>query len=285
MSQHTLDDKFLELPSSALTVSLVLHGMLIFCVVSVKVLDKMGVEIFKKKEDVSQKMYQSFIQVDVVGLPQQLINEKPSLDTTMPIVEKPKVTKEEVDKKSHEDEMKLAREVEQKKAEDLKRQKDIADMKAKAEEKIAHEKKLKADKEKAKALKQLEFEAKREQALKGLQSAAGKKGRGKVVGNVLSQGTSSTGAIGTVKDRYRGIIKEEVLQHFSVSFWQKKKLLKAGVHLELMASGKVKSRKIISPSSDSLYDSAVLNAIDQSTFPPPDEDSILNDGIDIYFTP
>ena len=146
MSQHTLDDKFLELPSSALTVSLVLHGMLIFCVVSVKVLDKMGVEIFKKKEDVSQKMYQSFIQVDVVGLPQQLINEKPSLDTTMPIVEKPKVTKEEVDKKSHEDEMKLAREVEQKKAEDLKRQKDIADMKAKAEEKIAHEKKLKADK-------------------------------------------------------------------------------------------------------------------------------------------
>lgn len=290
MSYNTLDDKFIELPSSALIVSLIIHGSLLFCIVSVKVLDKLGIDLFTKKNDVTKQMYQSFIQVDVVGLPQNLINEQTALDTTLPITEKPKVTKEEVSKdKFIEEEMKLAKEAAEAKAKEEefsqkeKKKKELADKKAKEAEEAATAKKQKFEKEKA--LKQLEMDAKREQALKGLQSKAGKAGRGKVVGNILSQGTSSSGAIGTAKDRYRGLVGEEIKQHFNIYLWQKKKQLAAEVHLELLPNGKVKSRKITKPSSDPLYDSAVLLAIDQSTFPAPDEDSILTDGIDIYFTP
>lgn len=292
MSQNTLNDKFVDLPSSALMVSLIIHGSLLFCIISVKALDKMGIELFPKRKDVTKQMYQSFIQVDIVGLPQNLINQPNPLDASLPVVEKPKVTPDEITKnKLVEEEMKIAKEAEAEKekikkselAEKEKKQKETAEKKAKEAEQNAKEKKSKLEKEKA--LKQLEMEAKREQALKGLQAKAGKSGRGKVVGNILSEGTSTTGAIGTAKDRYKGLVGEEIKQHFNIYLWQKKKQLAAEVHLELLPSGKVKARKITKQSSDPLYDSAVLQAIDQSTFPAPDEPSILIDGIDIYFTP
>jgi colicin import membrane protein len=215
----------------------------------------------KKNEEVS---FQSFVQVDVVGLPDHQANEK--ANPLLPEVAKPETktlpTKESV----------------------------------KSDPELMEEKALKKDKEKKKemekkredekAMKLALEEAEREQALKGLQTKSGEKGRGKLKGNILSEGTSTTGVVGTAKDKYIGILTESIKQQFNIFSWQQKKGLVAEVRLVLLPNGKVKWRKIVKASKDIMYDSAVLQAIDDAQpFPVPEDKSLLKDEITINFRP
>jgi TolA protein len=273
MNSHLLDHRFLNIPLSALAFSLAIHFGVVLMVALSPIFESLGLSIFPKKK--MDEIYQGFIQVDVVALPDMLPNEKSSIDTALPIVDKPEKSKEEnVDTLKKDD---LALFEEAKKAEDVKK---------KAETEAKHkalEKKKLADQEKA--LKRLQEEAKREAALKSLQNKSGKAGRGKLAGNVLSKGNSLTGAVGTAKDQYGGRVLEAIKQNFNIYFWQQKKGLSAVIHLELFPTGKVRSREIVKRSSDPTYDSAVLQAIDAAYFPAPEEPSVVEGGFDITFIP
>jgi len=136
------------------------------------------------------------------------------------------------------------------------------------------------------ALKKVQEDLKREEALKALRKETENLGRGPLKGNKLSQGTSSFGTVGTSKDRYIGILTETIKQQFNIFSWQQKKGLVAEVTLMLQANGRVKWRKITRPSQDLMYDSAVLQAIDEAQpFPVPEDKSLIADEIRINFKP
>lgn len=278
MSQDLIENRFLTIPVSAFVFSLVLHGSFLIFFVSIPILESMGISILPKKK-ILQDAYQSFIQVDVVALPDTLPNERPSLDTALPIVDKPAQAIEPEKVETKKDDVLISPEA--KKEEEAKK---AAEQKKKVEQE-AKEKDRKKQADQEKALKKIQEEAKREAALKALNDKGGKVGRKKLSGNVLSKGTSLTGVVGTAKDQYAGRIVQAALQNFNIYFWQQKKGLAAVVHLELFPTGKVRSRQIIKKSIDATYDSAVLQAIDAATFPPPEDPSILDEGFNITFIP
>lgn len=277
MSSEALNQRFVYIPKTALIGSLIFHFSLLLAFVTVKVLDHFGIHLFKPHP---LEIYQNYIQVDVVGLPDQLINEKKTVDPTLQVVDKPKavpepapkdVVKPEQPLKSEDDimaEKKKAAKEEQKKKEEAKK---LADEKEK--------------KERDKALKKLQEEAKREAALKAL-ARNGKTGRSKLAGNMLSKGTGASGAIGTASDAYKALIYQRIKEHFNVYAWQRKKGLVSIVNFEILSNGRVRQKKVIKSSIDPLYNSAVLQAIDEAQpFPLPEDKSILNSGITIEFKP
>ena len=194
-----------------------------------------GVSLFQKKE--IKEPYQSFIQVDVVALPDQLPKDMGNIDMSQPVVEKPAVPVAKPEAPvTPPDLMKLP---------DKKMTKDEADKKSKKE-------KLE---EQSKALKRLQDEARREQALKALAEKAGQRGRGKLAGNRLSQGNSSVGMIGTASDQYRALVSDAIRKHFNIYLWQQKKgALVADIYLEVYPNGRVKARRVVKASSDPLFD-------------------------------
>lgn len=253
MSTHL----FTNIPKSALIVSIFFHFLVGSSVIFLSATGETSLAelLFGKKAEISA---QSFVQVDVVGLPDELINQK-----TNPLL--PEVSEPE-SKKSKPVEVKTP-------------EKDVM------EENLVKQKKSR-EKEQEKALREALEEARREQALKGLQEKTGAKGRGKIKGNVLSEGTSSSGTVGTAKDKYVGILTESIKQQFNIFSWQQKKGLVAEVKLLLLPNGKVKWRKIVKPSRDLLYDSAVLQAIDDAQpFPVPEDKNLIQDEITINFKP
>ena len=79
---------------------------------------------------------------------------------------------------------------------------------------------------------------------------------------------------------------KETWEGFNIFSWQQKKGLVAEVALMLQANGRVKWRKITRPSQDLMYDSAVLQAIDEAQpFPVPEDKSLIADEIRINFKP
>ncbi|MFM8316352.1 MAG: cell envelope integrity protein TolA, partial [Deltaproteobacteria bacterium] len=162
----------------------------------------------------------------------------------------------------------------------------IPDKKASKEEAVKKTKKEILE-EQTKALKKLQEEARREQALKNLTPKDGKVGRGKLAGNRLSQGNSAVGMIGTASDQYRALVSDAIRKHFNIYLWQQKRVaLIADIYLEVYPNGRVKVRKVVKPSSDPLFDSAVLSAIDASQpLPIPEDISLLKEGFQITFKP
>jgi TonB family protein len=69
--------------------------------------------------------------------------------------------------------------------------------------------------------------------------------------------------------------------------WQQKKgALVADIYLEVYPNGRVKARRVVKASSDPLFDSAVLQAIDASQpLPVPEDISLLKEGFQITFKP
>jgi len=261
---ETASDVFSHIPKSALIVSLVFHFLMASAVVFFTAAGDFTLAnlILGKKNEISA---QSFVQVDVVGLPDELIKDK-----TNPLL--PEVSKPET---------KAQQPVESKKV-----QKDVMDDLLSKPKKDKSASKQNREKEQEDALKEALEEARREQALKGLQTKSGEKGRGKIKGNILSQGTSSTGIVGTAKDKYVGILTESIKQQFNIFSWQQKKGLVAEVKLMLLPNGRVKWRKIVKPSRDIMYDSAVLQAIDDAQpFPIPEDKGLIEDEITINFKP
>lgn len=267
MSTGNTSKHFLYVPVSSIVLSVCLHVFLIGLLITVHALDGLSIPFFDKKKD-NKEQYQSFIQVDVVALPDQLRNEKPSLDVTKPIVEKP------------------APEVKQPEAAKKEDILPAPDAKSQKLEKPKEDKKARAN-EQAKALKQLQEEARREQALKALQVKNAKAGRAKMAGNKLSQGTSAVGLIGTASDRYRSLVIDAIKKHFNIYLWQQRKAnLVADIYFEIYPTGKLKTKRVVKPSSDPLYDSAILQAIEEAQpLPLPEDLSLLNEGFQITFKP
>lgn len=259
-------DSFLGIPRSAFIASVILHGFLFIALIMFSTFKEDGLLGFLLNKKNQENLYQSFVQVDLVGLPDQLINQ--NVNPLLPEVEKPESNPSPAP-------------ITEKKSEE-------PDVMEEPDEKKEPSKKnsSKQNLEKDKAMKAALEEAEREQALKGLSNQTGKKGRGKIKGNKLSEGTSSSGIVGTAKDKYIGILTESIKQQFNVFSWQQKKGLMAEVKLVLLPNGKVKWRKIIKPSRDVLYDSAVLQAIDDAQpFPVPEDKGLLQDEITINFRP
>lgn len=260
----TTSTEFLGLPKKAFLFSLALHLFLFVFLLTFST--DQGAALLRmliggKKLEVTA---QSFIQVDVVGLPDELINQK--VNPLLPEVSEP--SSKMIDKPTP------------KAAE----KSDIMEEAKNSKEK--QKKELERKKAEDKALQLAKQEAEREQALKGLQNKTGKKGRGKIKGNMLSEGTASSGMIGTAKDKYIGVLTESIKQQFNVFSWQQKKELVAEVQLSLLPNGRVRWRKITKPSRDVMYDSAVLQAIDDAQpFPVPEDKGLLQEEITINFKP
>ncbi|NBX91888.1 MAG: TonB family protein [Proteobacteria bacterium] len=268
---ETFKDEFIGIPRKALVLSLGLHVAAALTVLALSAIKAGSLSSLFSSKKLSENMYQSFVQVDVVGLPDELANQK--LNPLLPEVSNPSQQTEETKNTSKTD-----TDI----REEAKASKKPAQKNGESEKKREQDRK----KEQEAALKSALEEAKREQALKSLQNKSGQSGRGKIKGNILSQGTSSTGAIGNAKDKYIGVLTESIKQQFNVFSWQQKNGLVAEVKLMLLPNGRVKWRKIVKPSRDLLYDSAVLQAIDDAQpFPVPEDKNLLNDEITINFKP
>lgn len=265
MSSEVLQNPFVFIPRSALIASIILHLMIPGSWLTFKALEALGIQIFPQRS--VKDVYQEYVQVDLVGLPDIAIKDLEKLDPTLPEVEEageqPEVKSEEVE----DDTMALEA---QKKAVAEKEAADKAKRLAKEEE------------EKKKALQQMEEEMKREQALKAL--TEGKKGRPKLKGNIVSKGTAIVGNLGTPKDQYTALIMAKIKERFYIMPSQRDRGLNNTVHLELFPTGRVRSKKLLRSSNDSFYDSAVLQAIDDAQpLPIPEDLSLIQGGITVTF--
>jgi TonB family protein len=259
-----VNQRFLYVPVSAVLFSLAVHlGFLVtmLCLRFTGVLERS--RPFEKKS-----MYQNFIQVDIVALPDELRSHKSQMDLTAPIQETPSVAKE--NKSPAEDVLELPNE---------KTETDAKQTKLDAAKK--------RELEQHSALKKLEQEARREQALKSLvlkESASS--ARTALKGNVLSKGNARAGEIGTAKDQYNALVRQAIEDHFNIYPWQKKKNLLAIVHLEIFPTGRVRKKSIVKSSQDRLFDAAVLQAVEQAQpLPIPSDLSLIANGITVEFRP
>jgi TonB family protein len=294
MSSEALNQRFLYVPRSALYASLLAHFGLLLCFLTVKVLEHFHIHLFAPKPPIKE-MYQEYIQVDVVGLPQNLVKDVDKTDATLPVVDKPLKTTDETEheKPAPPPESTLQApgdKVQKTKEEALKdeAQKQAEAKKKKEEEDAARKAKELKDAQQArqKALKKLKDQANREAALKALAEKKGKAGRAKLAGNLLSKGTATSGMIGDARDRYGALVTQKIREHFNIFTWQKKKGLVAVVYIEIYPTGRVRQSKIIKRSIDPTYDTAVLEAIDEAQpLPVPDDLSILDGGLTVEFRP
>ncbi len=265
MSSSSTTQSFVNIPLSSVLISVGAHLAVLMGLLSLHVMDDFS--FFKKKE--MKEPYQSFIQVDVVALPDELLKNIPNVDMSQPIVDKPVVPIEKPKNLSTPaDLMKISDKKAAKEESDRKTRKEILE-------------------QQTKALKKLQEEANREEALKNLTAKEGKRGRSKLAGNKLSQGNSAVGMIGTASDQYRALVSDAIRKHFNIYLWQQKRgTLLADIYLEVYPNGRVKSRKVVKASTDPLFDSAVLQAIDTSQpLPVPEDISLLKEGFQITFKP
>ena len=115
---------------------------------------------------------------------------------------------------------------------------------------------------------------------------AGKSGRQKLAGNKLSKGTAMSGLIGDARNQYIGRVHQAIKDNFNIFPWQSKRGLTNVVFIELFPTGRVRVKKLVKRSSDPLYDSAVLAAIDRSQpLPVPEDLSAIEGGFEITFKP
>ena len=267
MDSSSTSQNFINVPLSSILISIGVHFTIVVVLISFHFLDGLGLSFLKKKE--MKEPYQSFIQVDVVDLPDQLAKNMTQVDMSENIVDKPvPQVKPSVSPLPSIDVMKLP---------------DKQEIKEQLEKRTKKER----IEDQAKALKEIQQEAKREQALKNLAVKEGVKGRSKLFGNRLSQGNSAVGMIGTASDQYRALVSDAIRNHFNIYLWQQKKAaLTADIYLEVYPTGKVKLRRVVKASADPLFDSAVLQAIDASQpLPVPDDISVLKEGFQITFKP
>lgn len=272
------EERFMYAPRFALIVSLLIHLSFPLFIGGAHLMERFGFRLLPHRK-AQKDVYQTFIQVDIVALPEQLINQKPVIDPTLPAVDKPlEVPKAAPTQFTNTEETKEDLLVQDKKAQ----QQRMAEEKEKAELK---EKQRQADQEKV--LKRIEEEVNREQALKALAKARGEvEGRSKISGNIISQGTSTTGKIGTDALAYGALVQQRIRGCFDVYEWQTKKQLVTGIHFDILPGGRVTNLSIITPSQDPLYDSAVKKAvIECQPYPLPADSSIVEGGFTVTFKP
>jgi colicin import membrane protein len=269
MSTDALKNQFIEIPRAALVASVILHLMIPVSFVTVKGLEMLGIQIFPPTH--VKDVYQEFVQVDIVGLPDVSIPDLEKLDPALPEVETPA---KEIDppKEVEDDTMALES-----------AKKAIAE-KEKADKEEKAKKAKKEEEEKKKALKQVEEELKRDQALKALAQNEGNKGRTKLKGNILSKGTAVMGNIGTPKDQYTAIVMAKIKEKIYIMPNQRDRGLNNAVHIELYPTGRVRAKQLVRGSGDGIYDRAMMQAIeDAQPLPIPEDLSLIQGGITVTF--
>ena len=284
MTSDDLNRKFIHAPKFFVILSLLLHFSVVLIWGTGRILEDMGFHLFglNNQRIPIREVYQEFIQVDVVALPDELISEKDTIDATQEInetapVQAVKPEEETPIENSQEDVM--AELEEKKKAEAEAKKQEEAERVAKEKAEKAKEARLK---EREEAMRQLEKETKRADALKALEETSRKELRG----NILSKGTSTRGNIGAAKDLYRSLLAQRIKREFNIFAWQQKRDLVAVIYIRINDKGKVTEKKVVKASSDPLFDSAVLDAIDKSQpFPVSREASIMEEGVSIEFRP
>lgn len=273
-STDVLNQRFLFVPRPALVASMVLHLGIPFAFLVYQGLKSLGIELLPKDKKPVITDYQNYIQVDVVALPDQLVSQQFSVDTTKPVVDKVAKAEEVVDKPK--EEMAIP---------DTKPKEDeAAELKKKELQKKEDEKKLKEEKEKA--LKNLKKDAEREAALKALEAKDGKQGRQVLKGNKKAQGTSTSGSIGAQKDAYAAIIQRKVRDNFFILPGMDQKKLVAVVSIALLPNGRLKKKELVKKSRDPIYDAAALQAVEAAQpLPLPDNPDLLELEYTIEFRP
>ncbi|MBY0369397.1 cell envelope integrity protein TolA [bacterium] len=265
MSLQADTQEFFSIPRKAIIASLILHAIFPIGWLGVKTLEMLGIELFPRTY--VKDVYQEYVQVDLVALPDMAIKDLEKLDPTLPEVEKPE---EKIEPKAEAAEDVMELEAKQRAAE--KEKAEIAKKKAAEEQ------------EKKKALAKIEEEMKREAALKALAKKEGERGRPKLKGNILSKGTAAVGNLGTPKDQYTSIVMAKIKERFYIMPSQRNRGLQNSVHIELYQTGRVRSKALLRPSKDSLFDSAVLQAIEDSQpLPIPEDLSLIQGGITVTF--
>lgn len=280
MTSDELNRRFVYSPRKFLVWSLLFHLGVVGFMGVYQVLDKFNLTPFPKKKDLMEQVYQEFVQVDVVDLPDILMKDLDKIDASLPVVDDPQELPKPVDVPAEDPEAMAELEAAKKaKAEEAKQ-------KAEEAKRLAEEAKKKKEAEKQareEALRKLEEEAKRADALAALEKEAGRK---QLKGNIVSKGSATKGNIGTAKDQYRSLIAKKIKEHFNVFSWQKKKNLLAVVFIKVGPDGRLLEKKIVQSSSDRLYDSAVLEAVQEAEpLPLPRDMSLVADGITIEFRP
>lgn len=292
MTSDTLNQRFVYVPRSALVASLILHLAFPVFLGLTALLDFVGLRILpERKKNPPMEIYQNFIQVDMVALPDQTMEQMKNMDATLPVVDEQKaVDKGETKEPEKTPEMILE---EQKAADEAKRAVEekaqlekAARDKAKQEEEKRKAEETKAKKDQEKARKKAEDELKRAKALKELQGKGDKVGRQKLKGNLLSKGTATRGNIGKDMDAYGARILQRIKDQFNIYPWQKKRNLLSTVYLELLPTGRIKEKRLMKSSGDSVFDALVLQAVEAAQpYPVPDDFTLIADGIKIDFTP
>jgi TonB family protein len=275
MSTDVLNQRFLFVPRPALVASLVLHVAIPFAYLVYSGLKSLGIELFPKDRKPVITDYQNYIQVDVVALPDQLVSQQFSVDTSKPIVEKVAKAPEVVENPKTD----MALPDATKPKEDA-----LAELKKREQQKLEDEKKLREEKEKA--LKNLKRETEREAALKALEAKDGKQGRQVLKGNKLAKGTATSGAIGAAKDAYAAQLKRRVTENYFVMPGMERKGLVTVVQITLLASGRLKEKKILKKSRDPIHDAAVLQAVEAAQpYPLPENPELLELEYTLEFRP
>lgn len=298
MSSTTFEQDFIKVPRPAIIASVVLHICTPILYFTLQYLSEHNlIPFFPKKRIETKEVYQNFVQVDVVALPDAMLKDLKNTDTSLAIVDKPQTDTEEVKAKPATEEAPKVEEkvLEEHKQGDEAKSASVPDGKAdakKKEEKEKLEKAEKAAKEKQrvsdqeKALKRLQEEAARDAALKSIAKNSGTRGRAKLSGNKLSKGTAITGKQGEEKDMYSALVSQKAKEKFTIFPWMKKKKLSADLELKLYPNGHIRSKRIVKPSSDPNYDSVVLQAVGLAEpFPSPSDPSLVAEPFVITFTP
>lgn len=258
--ETTFGRNFFEIPLNALIASVLIHLFLPLAFVLLGMVEGWDLP-FLQRRNTQAKLYQNYIQVDVIDLPNLKQAEQQFIDAAKPIVENPSV-KKEIEVAVPDPEImaqKLREEKKQEKAQALKKQAE----------------------DREKALKALKGEAARDDALKALE------GRVEMKGNILSKGTSATGALGSEAQQYWALVQSAVKSQFNFYPWQTNRGLSTTVSFRILPDGTVAGNdvKIVQSSLDPTFDSAVKKAILEAKLPLPQDLSLLQQDVNIIFKP
>ncbi len=279
MASETIDQSFINIPRRTFYFSLILHIVLPLILYSTDVLDLTSFDVFKKKS--ADKIYQDYVQIDMVALPEKVGFEDKFIDPALPIVKNPiaQMEKEAAAEKVDEDSLELAEKAEmekkaKEKAAEAKKKKIEAE---KAKKEAKEKKKLEQEEARKKALADLNRRIEQEKAIKNLQGS--EQGRAAIAGNITSEGTSTQGKSGGKgRERYLALVSSTIKEHFNVFAWLKNKKLESEVAFTVTKEGKIKARRLVTSSGNERFDSAALQAVDDTrSIPLPEDREILNE--------
>lgn len=156
-----------------------------------------------------------------------------------------------------------------------------AEAERQAREKAARLAQEKADRERreaeAKAADEKRLEAQRQENLKRLLAQAGGSGRPESTGTAARDAAPSSA--------YAGVLTEHVKSRIETDTSRLPKTLVTVIEIRSTPSGTVLSRRVVKPSGNTVWDDALLRAIDKAGTLPRDRNGLVPTSIEITFRP